>query len=422
MSILETFYILFKGDSADVKKAAKESEHAVQNLSDALTGTFRKVDTATTRVNRSFYELAKAAAAFVGATTAAYTVFHKTLEASQYVGDLANISRALGVNAADLDAWGQAVQRTGGNAVSFQSSLRSLSQHFGVSAGLAIKMLPQLADAFKRLGNYRSQYYGKILGLDEATILLLQQGRREVESIIKQIKELSTVTEKDIEISNKNKIAQLQLSLAFRSLYLSLAQEVIPVLTKMYNNLVPIVEYIKDHKDLVIGAFIGIGIAAALMLAPFVIANAAIIGTGIAIATLIGLFAIAYEDIKAYVEGNQSLTGDLIKRWTDVKNLFNDVLNIIKKILSYTSIPGLGAAISLVQGGIARFNAVGANITTGASNFFNDQFTRNAQINIGDIIVNTQATDAVGVSNSIREEFLKQLSQAANNFSNGASM
>ena len=43
-------------------------------------------------------------------------------------------------------------------------------------------------------------------------------------------------------------------------------------------------EYIKRHKDLVIGAFIGIGIAAGIMLAPFIAANAVVIGIAAGIA------------------------------------------------------------------------------------------------------------------------------------------
>jgi len=174
MSILETFYILFKGDSTDVKKAAKESDQAVQSLEGSLNTTFRKVTTETTKVNKSFYELARAAVAFVGATTAAYTVFHKTIAASELAAELGVTSRALGVNASELDAWGQAVQRTGGTAEGFQHSLKSLSEHFGTSAAVTLKALPKLADAFSKLGNYRAQYYGKLLGIDEAAILLLQ--------------------------------------------------------------------------------------------------------------------------------------------------------------------------------------------------------------------------------------------------------
>jgi hypothetical protein len=419
MSILETFYILFKGDNTDLKKSAKESERAVENLSGTLKNTFEKVDLQTSKVNKSFYELAKAAAAFVGASAAAYTVFHKTLAASQYAGELGNISKALGVNASELDAWSNAVQRTGGSAAGFQQSLNGIAKHFGVSAGIALKTLPQLADAFKRLGNFRAQYYGKLLGIDEATILLLQQGRREVEAVIARQKELGAVTEKDIEIANKYKIANLELSLAFRSLYLSLAQDVVPILTKAYEKLVPVIQYIRDHKDLVIGAFIGIGIAAAVMLAPFIAANAAIIGVGVAIATVIGLFAIAYEDIKAYIEGNQSLTGDLLKRWTNVKNLFHDVLEVLKKIFQYSSIPGLSTAISLAQNASGKIVEYATPYLQSISPFYNKSFDNNATIN-GDIIINTQATDANGIAAEINKGILSHFWHSNNQFADGA--
>lgn len=441
MSILETFYILFKGDNTDVKKSAKESEHAVQSLQDALTGTFKKVDQATQKTGQSFLDLAKAAAGFVGATAAAYTTFHKILGATEYANQLGNISKALNVNVSDLDAWSQAVKRTGGSAEGFQNSLRSLAQHFGVSGNIALKVLPKLADVFKRIGNYRAQYYGKALGLDEATILLLQQGRREIESITRQEKDLGVVTQKDTEIAKKYTLANIQLSLAFRGLYLTLAQSVVPVLTEFYKILVPAVEYIRNHKDLVIGAFIGIGIAAAVMLAPFLIANAAIISVGIAIATLIGLFAIAYEDIKAYIQGNQSLTGDILKRWSNVKTLFEDVFKILYKISTLT-FPALAGAEKIAKRigslfGFGNNNDLNVTLPKGktliqnindsplgyqspASRFLSSGFDRNLSINTGDLIINTQANDAVGISKDIIGEFRKQLAQANNNFSNGA--
>ena len=420
MSILETFYILFKGDSTDVKKSAKESEKAVKDLETTVKSSFQKVDHSTRQVNQSFYELAKAATTFIAASVSAYTVFHRVIEASNYAGELGNISKALGVNVGTLDAWGQAVQRTGGSAAGFQNSLRNLSQHFGTSAATTLKFLPKLADAFARLGNFRAQYYGKLLGLDEATILLLQQGRREVESVIAKQKELGVVTEKDVEISNKYTLANLQLSLAFRSLYLTLAQEILPATTAFYNTLVPIIEYIKRHKDFVIGAFIGIGIAAVAMLAPFVIAHAAIIGTGIAIAALIGLFAVAYEDIKAYIQGNSSLTGDLIKRWTDVKNIFDDVFTSLSKIFSFSSVPGLSAAIDLARSAIGQANINAPGLTSGASNFFNRSYERNSDVNMGGVVINTQATDANGIAKDFTRELLtKHLWQANNDVADG---
>lgn len=420
MSILETFYILFKGDNTDVKKAAKESEKSVDDLGNKIESTFKKVDKTTARVNQSFYDLAKSALAFVGATTAAYTILHKSIEASNFAGELGNTAKALGVNVSALDAWGQAVQRTGGTAEGFQSSLRSLAQHFGVSAGVALKTLPQLADAFKRLGNFRSQYYGKALGLDEATILLLQQGRREVEAIIARQKELGVVTQKDVEISNKFKIANLELSLAFRSLYLVVAQDIIPVFTKAYHAILPFIDYLKAHKDLVIGALIGIGIAAAIIAGAFVVANAALFATIAAITILIGLFAGAYEDIKAYIQGNSSLTGDLLKRWTNVKNLFSDILEIMKKMFSFTNIPGAGAAIGFAQKALNWATSSGSQLTAGSSEFFNRQFAQNSNVNVSSVVINTQATDAKGIAADFTKELItKHTWQATNQFSDG---
>jgi len=439
MSILETFYILFKGDSTDVKKAAKESEQAVQSLSDALTGTFRKVDTSTQKVNRSFYDLAKAAVAFVGASTAAYRVFHEVVSASNYANELGNVSKALGVNAGQLDAWSQAVQRSGGTAQGFQSSLRSLSHHFGTSAATTLKLLPQLADSFKRLGNFRAQYYGKLLGIDESTILLLQQGRREVEAVIKRQQELGTITQKDIEISNKYKIANLELSLAFRSLYLSIAQTIIPIFTELYKAAIPFIQYITRHKDLVIGAFIGIGIAAGIMVLPFLVTNAAILLTIAAIGALIALFAIAYEDAKAYFEGNQSLIGDLSKRWSNFGTLIKDIAKTIYKALELAFFPLTGAIKATeyllglfksgtklnlgLEGGQTLLDSINSsplNSRSSTSNFLSQGFARNSNINTGDIIIHTEANDASGIARDFTKELMsRHIWQANNQFANG---
>lgn len=420
MSIIETLYVLFKGDSTDVKKAAKESEKAVDDLSGKINTTFEKTDKVTAKVNKSFYDLAKSAVAFVGATSAAYTVFYKTIEASNFAGELGNVSKALGVNVGDLDAWGQAVQRTGGSAAGFQQSLKALGQHFGISAGMALKALPQLASVFQRLGNFRAQYYGKLLGLDEATILLLQQGRREVEAIINRQKELGVVTEKDVEISNKFKIANLELSLAFRSLYLTIAQDIIPVFTKAYHAILPFVDYLKAHKDLVIGTLIGIAVVVTVMAGAFVVANIALFATIAAVTALIGVFAIAFEDIKAYIEGNQSLTGDLLKRWTNVKDLFSDILEIMKKIFSFSAVPALSGVISVAQKALGYVNSNGAAMTAGASQFLNKSFANNANINVESVVINTQATDANGIAANFMDELIKQHTwQATNNFSDG---
>lgn len=437
MSILETFYILFKGDNADVKQKAKETEHVAQNLQDALTGTFRKIDKESAKVGRSFMELAQAAATFIGASTAIYSVFHKTLSASNFAAELGTTARVLRVNVADLDAWGQAVTRAGGSAAGFQQSLKNLSQHFGASATTSLKILPQLADVFQRLGSYRAQYYGKLLGLDEGTILLLQQGRREVEGVINRLKEIGAVTQKDVEIANKYKIANLELSLAFRGLYLSIAQTVIPILTKVYEKITPIIEYLRQHKDFVIGTFIGIGVAAGIMLAPFIIASLPILATVAALTLLVGVIALAYDDIKNYIEGHNSLIGLLSKRWSNFKTLFTDIFKSIRKVLEWafspiygaiaaaekllSMVPGFSGIKSNLENGQTLFDVINQTpVATAPANMFTQRsFNRNATINTGDLIVNTQATDAAGISKSLTTELNKHFWQTSNQMADG---
>lgn len=443
MSVLESFYILFKGDNTDVKQKAKETERVTQNLQDALTGSFRKTEQQTKSTARAFGELARAAVALTGATAAAYTIFNKTLAASELAGRIGLTAQALNVNVRELDAWSQATVRAGGSAEGFQQSLVNLSKHFGANAQVTLKILPRLADAFKRLGNYRAQYYGRLLGLDQGTILLLQQGRREVEGVITRVKELGVVTERDVEVSNKFKVANFELSLAFRALYLELAQTVIPALTKVYNAFIPIVDYLKRHKDLIIGAFIGIGIAAAIMVAPFILANLAIFATLGAITALIALFALAYEDVKAYFEGSSSLLGDYIKRWHNAKNVLKDVFTAIGKYIeTFFGLP-IKKAMELAEKFLSLFPSFKASLessesgglgngrrlidilspapiaTASANAFTSRSFSRNSAINTGDIIINTQANDASGIADSFKDHLYTHYQQANNQFADG---
>ncbi len=325
MSILETFYILFKSDSTDVKKGVDE----VQKLAKQTAENLEKVDKGTEKIGKSFLELAKSAAQFLGASYAAYKVFGSLIAATDNAAQLGMVSKALGVNVEQLDAWGKAVQRTGGTAEGFQQSLKSLSEHLGGSAQIALKVLPQLADVFQKIGRIRSFQYGKMLGLDESTILLLQQGRREVEAQIARQKELGVVTERDTEIAIKYKQSVREVGQSFDTLYRVLARDIIPIFTKILDYITPVVQYIIKHKDLVIGAFIGIAAAAAIMLAPFIAANAAIIGVAAGVTALIAAFAIAYEDIQAFRHGHNSLIGDILAKWPVVGTVVGGVLKSI---------------------------------------------------------------------------------------------
>lgn len=444
MSILETFYILFKSDTTDVKKGVEE----VEKLAKQTAKDLEDLDKGTQKVGKSFLDAARAAASFLGASYAAYKVFHGLTESANQAAELGQVSRALGVNVEQLDAWGKAVQRTGGSAQGFQQSLKGLAEHLGGSAQIALKVLPQLADVFQKIGRIRSFQYGKSLGLDESTILLLQQGRREVEAQIARQRELGVVTEKDTEIAFKYKQSIQETSTSFDQLYRVLARDIIPIFTKFLNVVTPVIQYLILHKDAVIGGLIGIGIAAAIMLAPFILANAAVIAIAAGIAALIALFAIAYEDVKAFLQGHESLTGNILKRWPVIGTVVGGVLKSINfliqemieglkfgaywlgKIASFFSDQNLLQGLKFVSESVSKGLEAGRNLlgiasdnplaATSSNSIFNSQaFARNQSINTGPITVNTQATSAPGVGTALGKGLQEHLWQANNEFADG---
>jgi hypothetical protein len=437
MNIIEKFYILFKSDASEVKKGADEAKKATLDLDNSL----KNVNKGTEKVGASFLELAKAGASFLGVAAAIHEVFSGITGANDYALSLGDASRAFGINAAELDVWGNAVKRTGGTVESFQSALRGLSQHFGASEQVALAVLPKLADVFQRLGRFRALQYGKILGLDEPTILLLLKGRREIESIIERQRELGTVTNENIDNAQKYRIAQNDLATAFRSLYLTLGNDVIPVLSSFYEFLVPPIEYLKRHTNLVIGAFIGIGAAAAIMLAPFIIAGAEIILVTVLIGAAIAAFALLFEDIEAFRNGQKSLIGLLLEKWPIIGTVIKTAFQGLKGILDIALSPLFAAEAAAkylasffaankdvtlnIESGQNLLNLAGTspiNAQTTNSNFYSRSFGRNNHINTGPITINTQAHDAVGLAAVLGKTLNDQFAQTANNFSDGVLM
>ena len=199
MSVLETLYILFKGDASQLKR----EEQDVRRENQKTEQSFKSLDKTSNQINNSFVTMGRSLAGLVAGLYSVSAVLGGFHNAVNYANSLGIASQALNVNAEALDVWGDAVRLTGGSAESFQASLRSLAEHLGTTGNVALKILPQLADSFQRLGNFRAQQFGKMLGMNESTILLLQRGRREVDEVLKRQKELGVVTKNQIEVSRK---------------------------------------------------------------------------------------------------------------------------------------------------------------------------------------------------------------------------
>ncbi|PPB83590.1 hypothetical protein B0O95_107106 [Mycetohabitans endofungorum] len=364
MSILETFYILFDSDAKEVKQGAQEAEKATEQLEKKIKGA----DMAATQLGKSFKSLIGAA---TGAIAGAFSVGAMVSGVARAVADtdaLGKSADALRVEVDTLHAWSEAAKRCGGSGEAFSKTLTSLSekvtelvktgkgdigpllQRLGVqfrdlngNAKTTPQLLLEVAQSFERLNKTESAELGKKMGLDDATIALLQKGRQALEEQIKRHKEFGVVNKTDAEAAKqyaeqlgKAKIALCDLGQVFQYMFTSLSTTVLPALTWLLRKFEALTAYLADHSDLVKGSLVGLALvltslylpailsaatATFALVAPYLLIGAAITAVG-------ALFALAYEDVMAFLDGNDSLIGEMAKRWPIIGEIVHGVADV----------------------------------------------------------------------------------------------
>lgn len=423
MSILETFYLLFKADTSGLKTGLDESTKEAEKTVD--------------KIGQKFGNLATKFAGFIASLASINAILSGIQKTVSYDINIGQQSRITGVSPEELDIWSNAVKQAGGTAEGFQNSLKSLAAHFHTTADVAVKALPQLADAFSRMNRYASFNYGKAIGLDEATILLLQKGRREVESVLEQQRKLGVITKEDTEVSKKYNNELGNLDHSFRTLYNAIVIPLLPALTTFFVVLQKGLGYLTEHKDLVVGAFIGIGAAAVIAAIAFLPFSLEVGLLTLAVILLIALFALLYEDLKVYFKDGKSLIGDFIKEWEKLSKIIEDKIDkwnekFLKFLDKFKYLKPISDYLRRhKEGGIEEYfsehgrklidfsSKTPLNNATSSGHFYESSFSKNSVINTGDIIVNTQATDAQGISKDIGLTIKDQFSHAANYFADG---
>lgn len=496
MSVLDTFYILFESDAEEVKKGAKEATDATKRLDDTIASTTGTSD----KLGASFMAMAKQAGGALGAILSFGAVSAAVISAANAADELGDMSDAMGFNIEDMDAWGAAAKLAGGTAEGFGQSVTMLTQsiaefsakgssrmepffkQLGINLAdaknkgkTAFDFLPEIADKFAEMSKAESFGLGKKMGLDQGTIMLLQSGRREVEALVKQQREMGVITAKQAEISGEFNDAMDNTSRAFRGVWLGIAESVLPYLTKFFNVLSKVGSYLAEHKDFVVGVFIALGAAISYFVLPALIkmavaafaAFAPFLMVGALITMIIGLFALLYDDVMNFMEGNDSLIGRMLEQYPVIGQVINGVVDAFKALwdVGVSTFDAIVASIeffiemigkawgmvksflSFFEGGIGKTiaaklgfdvggqtaEAVGAGqaaIAGAASNPITSQ-TSNSIVNSGRSVnktsnvtvqkveVQTQATDADGISRAIGGAMNSQLQQTINGYDDG---
>lgn len=329
----------------------------------------------------------------------------------------------------------------------------------------AVEGILKLSDAVQGLSREEAVFRIKELGItDNRTVEMVLKGRKELERMLQVQKDSGVITKEQALQAQKFTESMNKLRGSLDTAGTGFMSIMIPALEKGVEWLTKIVDWANDNKDFVVGFFVAVaGIVAAVYLPAMISAGIAtlaatwpLIAMGAAIAAVAALFALAYDDIMNFVEGNDSFIGQIFEKFPMVKEMimvviaafklmgegvaavFNMIVTGFKKMIDFvlTGIRQIKSGVSTVasffgigggksgaaegQQQLAAASASPLNSTT-SSSISNSVASTNKETNVqvGEVVVNTQATDANGIAADVGGSLSSQLAQLDSEFSSG---
>lgn len=482
--ILNHLWTILEIDSSKAEKGLARTEKKTDDL-------VKEFQTAEKQGTKSFGSLTSMAVGLAGALAVASAAAKAVSGAIGLAGrtdDLADLSANLDIAVGKLDMFGKAMFATGGTAEGAFGDLNTLTQRLGkgfedaegpISQTLntlgiklndssgkakdAIDIITELSGSLESMNRPQALTALKQLGItDPKVIENILKGRKELEALFAVEKARGLVGEKEIERAGKLTDAQDRLRAGTARLADGFLENLIPVVGKVIDWLGKMVDWAGEHESVITGFFIAIGAVVAAVYLPAMLSAAAAtlaatwpILAIIAVVALLGAaFAIAYEDIMAFIDGNESLIGDIFNKFPAIKDLVLDVINIfrllafeignafeavwetIKSIFDFITdgVAGVVKAIKsipFVQGiaksfsaGVTNSGVVSSltpntvldaasanpmNSKTSAAISNSNSSSNSSNVQIGQLTVETKATDAKGIAKDTKGELSKQL-------------
>lgn len=141
-----------------------------------------------------------------------------------------NLAKTLGTSIGELDKWQRAVKRVGGSPDGMAASLRAVSEavsnsfNYGQSSSIVEALrkffghdlkidkagiidltdfMLKAADKMSKMSPNQALGFGRQMGLDDGTILLLMKGRKSVQDLLGEMEKIGPLTKRDYEESLK---------------------------------------------------------------------------------------------------------------------------------------------------------------------------------------------------------------------------
>lgn len=352
MAILEWFGIVFDAETDKAVKGTNDLEKANKGVEEQLG----KVSKASDKAKTSLLKVATQAVTAFTSIVSFNNLLNFTKSSLSYADSLGKLSKSLGIAVEEVSAWSDAVTKAGGSAEGFKGTVSKLSKDIyqlsktgkssikpfidklGVSlldasgkARNVLDVLPEIAEAMEKMSEQDIQGLGQKLGFDQGTIMLLQQGRRGVEELVARQKELGVVTQAQADATAKFNDTLDDTKHRFRGVFLELGLAILPALNWFLKKIQEIVTFAKDHKEFVIGFFTLTAGAITLYYLPAMkkaaITTLAATWPLLALAAACLLVALVAEDLYYFLTGQNSVIGELSKKWPILGKVIEGIRN-----------------------------------------------------------------------------------------------
>lgn len=348
---------------------AEDAIEQTENLNQNLDQTEDSADRSTTsldrnsRANAALTQQLKKTITNLGKAALGFVAFSSVVSQAADTDRLGKFANLIGQSVDEINAIGEATKREGGSIDAFGSSIKGLQDALtdvtltggGETASIlarlgivavdatgkakdAVSLLPEIARSFESISRADALGLGQKLGLDQATIMLLQKGEQGFRAAVSSARQLGVTTQEDAEAAAEFANAWADLEQIMIKTRTTINTLLLPVFTILLKGYTAITKFVSEHKNLVIGFFAAISIVIMRMYLPAVMRAVAATLTflapylliGAAIATVSFLIGALIEDFVAFYNGQESLIGRLAERWPWFGKIVNGVLDGIK--------------------------------------------------------------------------------------------
>ncbi len=270
--------------------------------------------------------------------------------------DISNFSSLTGIAEQDITALGGALEQFGGNVDSAKSSLQALQQGlsqaewgqgqllqtaalYGVelynqdgSLKNAQQLLMGLASDFEHLTKAQQFTLGSQLGLDESTILLLQQGKAGVHALLAEQQKMGAMNARQAQEAKKFSLEWTKLQPSLGSLARSIAVDIMPPVLSFVKQLGKAVEWVRslDTYTIMLAASFGaVGYAVKNLQMVMTVFSKSFLRANLPLLALITGLTVLFllvEYIVGYFNGKDSIFGDFLEN-ERVKKVIADIQN-----------------------------------------------------------------------------------------------